>query len=102
MNMQVLLKQAQQMQKELGKVEHELEQKEYKATMGGNMISVMGKGNMEITSISIDDSIFKSESKEDIEMMIQSAVNDVLKQAKADKDKTVNSVTGGVKVPGGF
>ena len=40
MNMQALLKQAQKMQKDLAKVESELNEKEYEATMGGGVVKV--------------------------------------------------------------
>ncbi len=59
MNMQALLKQAQKMQKELSKVENELNQKEYESTMGGGVIKVTVKGNMEVESISINEELLR-------------------------------------------
>lgn len=102
MNMQGLLKQAQKMQKELAKVESELNSTIYEETMGGGVIKVEVKGSMEVESISIDASLLNEEGKEDLEEMIKSAINEALVKAKKDKDKKMNAVTGGVKIPGGF
>ncbi|MEF2781715.1 MAG: YbaB/EbfC family nucleoid-associated protein [Clostridium sp.] len=102
MNMQALLKQAQKMQKELSKVENELNQKEYESTMGGGVIKVTVKGNMEVESISINEELLEKENKEDLEEMLKSAVNDALAKAVKDKETTMNKITGGVKMPGGF
>ena len=102
MNMQALLKLAQKMQKELSKVENELNQKEYESTMGGGVIKVTVKGNMEVESISINEELLEKENKEDLEEMLKSAVNDALAKAVKDKETTMNKITGGVKMPGGF
>ena len=102
MNMQGLLKQAQKMQKELAKVESELNSTIYEETMGGGVIKVEVKGSMEVESISIDTSLLNEEGKEDLEEMIKSAINEALVKAKKDKDKKMNAITGGVKMPGGF
>ena len=102
MNMQGLLKQAQKMQKELAKVESELNSTIYEETMGGGVIKVEVKGSMEVESISIDTSLLNEEGKKDLEEMIKSAINEALVKAKKDKDKRMNAITGGVKMPGGF
>ena len=102
MNMQALLKQAQKMQKELSKVENELNQKEYESTMGGGVIKATVKGNMKVESISINEELLEKENKEDLEEMLKSAVNDALAKAVKDKETTMNKITGGVKMPGGF
>ncbi len=102
MNMQGLLKQAQKMQKELAKVEDELKETVYDSTMGGGAIKVSVKGTMEIDSIIIDETIIEKENKEDLEEMIKSAVNDALSKANKDKEKKMNALTGGIKMPGGF
>ena len=102
MNMQGLLKQAQKMQKELTKLEDELNEKVYETTMGGGVIKVDVKGNMSVESISIDESLLEVDNKEDLEEMLKSALNDAFAKAVEDKEKNMNQITGGVKMPGGF
>ncbi|MCH4286370.1 YbaB/EbfC family nucleoid-associated protein [Absiella sp. AM54-8XD] len=101
MNMQALLKQAQKMQKDLAKVESELNEKEYEATMGGGVVKVAVKG-MQVESIQIDETLLDKDGKEDLEEMLKAALNDAFNQAVEDKEKTMNAITGGVKMPGGF
>lgn len=102
MNMQGLLKQAQKMQKELTKLEDELNEKVYETTIGGGVIKVEVKGNMSVESISIDESLLEVDNKEDLEEMLTSALNDAFAKAVEDKEKNMNQITGGVKMPGGF
>ena len=101
MNMQALLKQAQKMQKDLAKVESELNEKEYEATMGGGVVKVAVKG-MQVESIQIDETLLDKDGKEDLEEMLKAALNDAFNQAVEDIEKTMNAITGGVKMPGGF
>lgn len=102
MNMQGLLKQAQKMQKELTKLEDELNEKVYESTMGGGVIKAEVKGNMSVESISIDESLLEKDNKEDLEEMLKAALNDAFAKAVEDKEKNMNQITGGVKMPGGF
>ena len=101
MNMQALLKQAQKMQKDLAKVESELNEKEYEATMGGGLVKAAVKG-MQVESIQIDETLLDKDGKEDLEEMLKAALNDAFNQAVEDKEKTMNAITGGVKMPGGL
>lgn len=102
MNMQALLKQAQKMQKEITKVEDELNNKSYESSMGGGVVKVEVKGNMLVERIVIDESLLEKDNKEDLEEMIAAALNDAFANAKKDKEENMNKVTGGVKMPGGF
>lgn len=102
MNMQALLKQAQKMQKNLAQMETELAEQTYEATMGGGVVKVEVKGSMEITGIQIDESLLEKDGKEDLEEMLKAALNVALAAAVEDKEKKMNDVTGGVKMPGGF
>lgn len=102
MNMQGLLKQAQKMQKELTKLEDELNEKVYESTMGGGVIKAEVKGNMSVESITIDESLLEKDNKEDLEEMLKAALNDAFAKAVEDKEKNMNQITGGVKTPGGF
>lgn len=101
MNMQALLKQAQKMQKDLAKVEAELSEKEYEATMGGGVVKVSVK-DMKVETIEIDETLLEKDGKEDLQDMLKAALNEALTLAVEDKEKTMNAITGGVKMPGGF
>lgn len=102
MNIQMLMKQAQEMQKKMSKIEKEADEKIYEKSLGGGAIQVKLKGSMQIEKISIDESLLEVENKEMLEEMLLSGLNELLDEAKKAKDKAMSSVTGGVKFPGGF
>lgn len=102
MNMQALLKQAQKMQKDLGKAEAELNEKIYESGAGGGVIRVAIKGSMEVLSVEIADELMQADAKDDLQEMLKHAFNDAVRQAAADKEAMMKKMTGGVKMPGGF
>ncbi len=102
MNMQALLKQAQKMQKELGKAEAELKERTYESSMAGGMVKVSVKGSLEVESIEIQADLLSAEEKDTLQELLVSAVNDAIKQASEEKEAVMKKMTGGVKMPGGF
>lgn len=102
MNMQALLKQAQKMQKELGKAEAELKERTYESSMAGGMVKVSVKGSLEVESIEIQADLLSADEKETLQELLVSAVNDAMKQAVEEKEAVMNKMTGGVRMPGGF
>lgn len=102
MNMQGLLKQAQKMQKDLAKLEDQLNETIYEESMGGGAVVVEVKGSMEVESIKVDDSLLSVDAKEDLEDMLKVALNNAMNKAKEEKEKKMNAITGGIKMPGGF
>ncbi len=101
MNMQALLKQAQKMQKDVQKIEKELNEKTYEGTAGG-VVKVVVKGSLEVVSIELENDVLTVDSKEDLLDMLKSALNNAMKSAKKDKEMQMNKITGGIKMPGGF
>lgn len=95
MNMQALLKQAQKMQKDINKVEKELNEKTYEASVGGGAIKVVLKGTMEIVDLQISDEVEIT----DVADMLKAAINTANKAAHEDREKVMNAVTGGIKMP---
>lgn len=100
MNIQALMKQAQQMQSKMQKIEKELNETVYEGTAGGGAVKVSVKGTMEVTSLEIDKDIL-----DDAEMVADSvmmAVNKALAEAKKDRENQMGKLTQGVKMPGMF
>lgn len=102
MNIQHLLKQAQQMQNQIGKLEKEIEATEYTATAGGDVVKVTLTGKMEVTGIEISAELLSADSKEMLEDTVMIAVNAALAAAVKDKEERMNKITQGVKMPGAF
>ena len=40
--------------------------------------------------------------RQDLQDMLIAGLNEVLKEVNADKESTMNQITGGIKMPGGF
>ncbi len=102
MNLQNLLKQAQQMQATVAKVEKELNETVYTGSAGGDAVKVEIRGDYQITSISINDELVDKDSKDMLQELVMLAVNNATEQATADRDQKMGAVTQGVKIPGMF
>ena len=95
MNIQQMMKQAQQMQERLQKQMAELR---VEATAGGGMVTVVVNGNKQLQSLKIDPEVV---SKEDIEMlqdMILAAVNDAHRKVEEELASKVGGLVPGLKL----
>jgi len=102
MNIQGLLKQAQQMQANVNRVEKELASSKYVGTSGGEAVKVEVNGSYEIESINIKEELLNKDSKDMVEELIMLAVNNALSTAKAEREEKMGAVTQGIKMPGVF
>jgi DNA-binding YbaB/EbfC family protein len=99
MNIQQMMKQAQQMQDRLQKQMGEVR---VEATAGGGMVTVTMNGAKQVLSLKIDP---EAVSKEDVEMLqdlILAAINDAQRKAEAELQKQMGGMMGGLKIPGLF
>ncbi len=99
MNIQQMMKQAQQMQERLQK---QMAEMRVEATAGGGMVSVVVSGTKQLLSVKIDPEVV---SKDDVEMLqdlIVAAVNDAHRKVDEDLQKQVGGLMGGLKIPGMF
>ena len=97
MNIQQMMKQAQQMQERLQKQMAELK---IEATSGGGMVAVVVNGAKQVLSLKIDPEVV---SRDDIEMLqdlIVAAVNDAHRKADEEIAKSMGGMMGGLKIPG--
>src|ERR1041385_7649466 len=99
MNIQQMMKQAQQMQERLQKQMAELK---VEATAGGGMVTVTMNGAKQILSLKIDP---EAVSKDDVEMLqdlILAAINDAHRKAGDAMQNQMGGMMGGLKIPGLF
>ena len=99
MNIQQMMKQAQQMQDRMQKQMAELR---VEATSGGGMVTVVLTGAKQVQSLKIDP---EAVSKEDVEMLqdlIIAAINDAHRKADEEISKQMSGMMGGLKIPGLF
>lgn len=94
-----LLKQAQQMQDNMEKAQHELVKMEVTGEAGGGMVKVVMTGKHDVKRISIEDALFEDD-KEMVEDLVAAAVNDAVHQVeKTSKDRMSNLMPAGMKLP---
>ena len=90
-----LMKQAQQMQKEL-------EEKEFVASVGGGAVTVTANGKKDILAINIKPEVVDEDDVEMLEDLVLSAVNEALRKAEQETSKKMGTLTGGMNIPGLF
>ena len=81
-----LMKQAQEMQTKMAKVQEELGSIEVEGQSGGGMITALVNGKKELLSLRIEDEILE-EDKEMIEDLVVSAVNQALQNVGAQAER---------------
>jgi nucleoid-associated protein EbfC len=99
MNMQQLMKQAQQMQEQLQK---QMEATVVEATAGGGMITVKMNGQKQLLSIQIDQEVFTGGDKDMLQDLILAAVNEGIRKVDEALQGQLGNLTGGLKIPGLF
>lgn len=97
-----LMKQANQMQLKMKKLQDELGNKTYEGTSGGGAVKVIVTGQTMIKSLEISDEVFKSGDKEMLQDMLLTAANEAIKTAKDISAKEMEKITGGMNIPGLF
>ena len=95
-----LLKQAQEMQGRISKIQEELGQKTVEGSAGGGMVQVTVNGQFNLTAVKIEPSVINAEEKEMLEDLILAAVNDGMRKAREMVSSEMNKITGGFKIPG--
>ncbi|MCK4232897.1 YbaB/EbfC family nucleoid-associated protein [candidate division WOR-3 bacterium] len=100
MNFQNLMKQAQEFQKKMKKIQDELKDKTVEASSGGGMVTVTANGQQEILSIKIEPEVVNPDDVEMLEDLILAAVNEAKKKAEELAKNEMKKVTGGLNIPG--
>jgi len=95
-----LLKQAQEMQARISKIQEELAQKTVEGSSGGGMVKVTVSGQLAVTAVKIDSTVINAEEKDMLEDLILAAVNDAMRKARDMASNEMSKVTGGFKIPG--
>ena len=99
MNIQQMMKQAQQMQEKLQK---QMAEMKVEATAGGGMVTVVMNGSKQLQSITIDPEAVNKDDVEMLQDLILAAVNDAHRKADEEMSKSMSGMMGGMKIPGMF
>ena len=92
-NMQSMIKQAQKMQEEM-------ETKTFSAEVGGGAVSATVNGKKELQEIILKEEAVDPDDIEMLQDLIVAAVNEAMRKADKDSETQMNSLTGGINIPG--
>lgn len=95
-----LMKQAQKMQQEMGKIQEESKKKTVEASAGGGMVVAVASGAMEIVSIKIERDVVNPDDIEMLQDLVAAAVNEALRRAQQMVSDDMGKITGGMNLPG--
>ena len=98
-NMGQIMKQAQQFQAKMAKLQDELGDRTVEATSGGGMVTVVANGRQEIVAITIEPEVIDPEDKEMLQDLVIAAVNDGLNRAKEMMNEEMGKLTKGMNLP---
>ena len=96
-----LMKQAQQMQENMQKVQAEIAAMEITGQAGGGLVSVQINGKHECQRVSIDSSLFEDD-KDMLEDLVTAAINDAVHKLEEASRTRMADVTAGMPMPPGF
>jgi nucleoid-associated protein EbfC len=98
-NMGQLLKQAQQFQAKMAKMQEEVGERTVEVSSGGGMVSVVVNGKQELISIRIDPEVIDRNDPEMLQDLVMAAVNDGLTRAKNMVNEEMGKLTKGMNLP---
>jgi DNA-binding YbaB/EbfC family protein len=102
MNLGKMMKHAQEMQKQMGKIQEELKERVVEASSGGGMVTVNVNGQQELLAIKINPEVVNKDDVGMLEDLITAAVNEGMVKAKELANEEMKKVTGGLGLPPGL
>jgi len=95
-----LMKQAQEMQKNLQAAQEEIAQTKVQGEAGGGLLKVVMTGKHELVKVEIDDSIM--DDKEMLEDLFAAAVNSAVRKVEEVSAEKMGALGQGLDLPGGI
>lgn len=95
-----MIRQAQELQKRMMRVQEELESATVEASAGGGVVTVVVNGKMRLESVNIARDAVDPEDVEMLQDLVMAAVNEGMEKAQEMAAKRMSAVTGGLNIPG--
>ncbi len=95
-----IMQAAQQVQREIARVQEELGQKRVEASAGGGMVTVVANGRLEVVSVRIERQVVDPKDIDMLQDLVTAAVNQALAKARELAQQEMARVTGGLSLPG--
>ena len=95
-----MIRQAQQLQQRMAKLQQELEQATVETAVGGGVVKAVVSGKMRLESLTIDPEVVTPDDVEMLQDLVLAAVNEGMEKAQEMASSRMNELTGGMNIPG--
>jgi DNA-binding YbaB/EbfC family protein len=95
-----IMKQAQQMQQKMARMQEELAQRQVEASAGGGMVTAIVNGKQQVVSLTIEKSVVDPEDVEMLQDLVVAAINEAVKKSQDMMQEEMGKITGGLNIPG--
>ncbi len=95
-----IIKQAQQMQAKMARLQEELAKRTVEASAGGGMVTAVVSGRNELVSLRIEKDVVNPDDVEMLQDLIVAAVNEGVRKAQEMATAEMSKLTGGLNIPG--
>ena len=99
-NLNQLMRQAQQMQAKIAKMQEDLANETAEGQAGGGMVTAIVNGKQQLISIKLEKDVVDPEDIEMLQDLIVAAVNQAGNNIQEKINAEMSKVTGGMKIPG--
>jgi hypothetical protein len=99
MNMK-MLREAQQLQAKMMKIQEELGNETVEATAGGGAVKVVITGHLKLRSVEISPEVVDPDDVEMLQDLVLATVNEAIEKAQQLASQRLGALTGGIKIPG--
>jgi DNA-binding YbaB/EbfC family protein len=96
-----LMKQAQQMQDNMQKLQAKIAEMEVEGESGAGLVKVVMTGKHDVKRITIDPSLL-ADDKDMLEDLVAAAVNDAVRKVESITQEKMSAATAGLPLPPGF
>jgi nucleoid-associated protein EbfC len=97
-----MLRQLQEMQEKMARIQEDLGQKEVEGTSGGGVVTVRANGQQKILSVEINPDAVDPQDVELLQDMVLAAVNEALDRSRELATDELGQLTAGIGLPPGL
>jgi DNA-binding YbaB/EbfC family protein len=97
-----IMKQAQQMQQKMARLQEEAAQRTAEASVGGGVVTAVVNGKNQVVSLSIRKEAVDPDDVEMLQDLVVTAVNEALRKVQSEVAAEMGKITGGMNIPGLF
>ena len=95
-----MMQKLQQMQEDIAKVQEEVENSEFTASVGGGAVEITVNGRHESVNIKLQPEIVDPDDIEMLQDLITAAFNEGVRKASEAMEKGIEQAKGGLSIPG--